>query len=96
MTGRHQRRNAHTQPARRPTSGRLRRWSPVAFLVLGFAVLVWLYWPVILTGLVSFVAVSRLLRARMPRSRRGRFLRETAPRWVEAVALWRAGGRIGR
>ncbi len=76
--------------------GRARRYLPLAFLAAGFGLLLWLYWPVIVTGSAAFVVVHRILKLRVPRRHRGRFLRETAPRWVEALAALRIARKVGR
>jgi hypothetical protein len=59
-------------------------------LLAGFGLLVFLYWPVLLTGTAGFLVVSRALR------RRRGFRVSRLPEWMTALAAWRAAGRIGR
>lgn len=71
----------------------IRRYVPALILAAGAAVLVWLYWPVIVTGTIGFIAVRKTLLRH--RSSPG-FFRHTLPRWVEVAAVWRGAGRLGR
>lgn len=74
MTGRH----------RKGTGGRL---AGTAALLAGFGLLVWLYWPVIISGLIGFAGVWFVLSRRW--KLRPLALLNTVARWVEAVAVWR-------
>ncbi len=61
----------------------------------GALILLWLYLPVIVAGFIGFAAVRLLLRDWFRgRPHRGRFLRSTLPRWVEALALLQVARRM--